>query len=33
MKRAASFAAVAVVLAGLAGACAQTSSADATTIL
>ena len=31
MKRAASFAAVAVVLAGLAGACAQTSSADATT--
>jgi hypothetical protein len=31
MKRAVSFAAVAVVLAGLAGACAQTSSADATT--
>jgi hypothetical protein len=31
MKRAACFAAVAVVLAGLAGACAQTSSADATT--
>src|SRR3989442_3280702 len=31
MKRAASFAAVAVMLAGLAGACAQTSSADVST--